>query len=186
MKKKLLALSLLIGAAASAPAFAVDWNSDISSTAEAIVKVIQDTSVGITVDNQAELSGDVKAGTTLFRLALRADSSTPSVIVLGASNNILKSGGLLNNSLTTSDGSTRNGLLTAKLEGTGPGNYELINDVEYFPEGTYEASSAHVFKMTDSETNTYSLTATSAEDVLASELVSGLYAYHFVANSYTE
>ncbi|NIG73871.1 hypothetical protein F3J34_09705 [Klebsiella sp. Ap-873] len=186
MRKKLLALSLLIGAAASAPAFAVDWHSESSSTAEAIVKVIQDTSVGLTVNNPAELSGDIKAGTRLFSLTLRADRSTPSVIMLGASHNLLNSSGLLENSLATSDGLGRNGILTAKLEGTGSGNYELINDVEYFPEGTAKNSGSYVFKMKDSVTNTYTITATSAKDVLASGLVSGLYAYNFVANSYTE
>ncbi|WP_176227873.1 hypothetical protein [Cedecea sp. NFIX57] len=94
--------------------------------------------------------------------------------------------GLLENSLATTDGATRNGMLTAKIEGTGSGNYELTNDAEYFPAGTYKSSSSHVFKMTNGGVNSYSLTATSANDVPASELVSGLYAYHFVANSYTE
>ncbi|SMG58606.1 hypothetical protein [Cedecea sp. NFIX57] len=91
MNKKLLALSLLLAEGVAAPAFAVDWHSETSSTAEAIVKLTQATSVGITVDNQAELSGDIKAGTKLFTLVLRADSSTPAVVVLGASHNLLNS-----------------------------------------------------------------------------------------------
>lgn len=186
MEKKLLALSLLMGAAVSAPAFAVDWNGD-TTTATAVVKVTQQNSVAVDVNGEAELSGDIKAGTKLFALTLKGDSSTPSVIILAGLNNTIRSDGSLINNVQGSDGNTRNGSIVAKLEGTGSGNYELIADTEYLPEGAYlNTYGTNMFKLTGSPVNDYAITATTTRDIPSNELISGLYEYSFAANSYTE
>ncbi|ATF93055.1 Uncharacterised protein [Cedecea neteri] len=175
-----------MGAAVSAPAFAIDWNGD-TVTAAASVKVVQQTGIALTVDNEQELSGDIPAGTLLFTLMLHGDSknSASTTVILGAKNQ-LSSEGTLQNNAKNPDGTTRNGILTARLEGETTSNYELTNDKTYQLEGANTGAEAYVFKMTGSGEGLYRLKATAAKDILASELAGGIYTYVFVANSYTE